>query len=60
MMLDHLGETEQANRLRSAVETCIAEDQVTPDLGGTLTTDGMTQKVIEILECESSAFAARK
>jgi homoisocitrate dehydrogenase len=49
MMLEHLGETEQANRLRSAVETCIAEGQVTPDLGGTLTTDGMTEQVINIL-----------
>ena len=46
MMLEHLGETEQANRLRNAVETCIAEGQVTPDLGGGLTTEGMTQQVI--------------
>jgi homoisocitrate dehydrogenase len=46
MMLEHLGETEQANRLRNAVETCIAEGQVTPDLGGTLTTSGMTEAVI--------------
>jgi isocitrate/isopropylmalate dehydrogenase len=49
MMLDHLGETEQAARLRSAVETCIAEGQVTPDLGGALTTSGMTERVIEFL-----------
>jgi homoisocitrate dehydrogenase len=46
MMLDYLGETEQAAKLRTAVETCIAEGQVTPDLGGTLTTSQMTQKVI--------------
>ncbi len=46
MMLEHLGEAEQANRLRNAVETCIAEGQVTPDLGGGLTTEGMTQQVI--------------
>jgi homoisocitrate dehydrogenase len=46
MMLEHLGETEQANCLRNAVETCIAEGQVTPDLGGTLTTSGMTEIVI--------------
>lgn len=46
MMLEHLGETEQANRLRNAVETCIAAGQVTPDLGGDLTTEGMTQAVI--------------
>lgn len=46
MLLEHLGETEQANRLRSAVVACIAEGQVTPDLGGTLTTSGMTEAVI--------------
>ncbi|MFN8413818.1 MAG: isocitrate/isopropylmalate dehydrogenase family protein [Anaerolineales bacterium] len=46
MMLDHLGESEQATRLRSAVESCIAEGQVTPDLGGALTTTGATQAVI--------------
>jgi homoisocitrate dehydrogenase len=46
MMLAHLSETEQANRLRNAVETCIAAGQVTPDLGGGLTTDGMTQEVM--------------
>jgi homoisocitrate dehydrogenase len=49
MMLEHLGETEQASRLRNAVESCIAAGQVTPDLGGALTTDGMTRKVIGIL-----------
>jgi len=46
MMLDYLGEKEQATRLRTAVETCIAEGQVTPDLGGTLTTSEMTKMVI--------------
>ncbi len=45
MMLEYLGETEQAARLRNAVETCIAQGQVTPDLGGTLTTDEMTEAV---------------
>jgi len=49
MMLEHLGETESATRLRNAVETCIAEGQVTPDLGGTLTTGGMTEAVIGML-----------
>jgi isocitrate/isopropylmalate dehydrogenase len=32
--------------LRSAIEACIAEGQVTPDLGGTLTTSEMTNTVI--------------
>lgn len=45
MMLEYLGEAEQASRLRRAVEACIAEGQATPDLGGTLTTDGMTKAV---------------
>lgn len=46
MMLEHLGETESAVRLRNAVETCIAAGETTPDLGGTLTTSEMTEKVI--------------
>lgn len=45
MMLEHLGEAQCATRLRNAVETCLAEGQVTPDLGGTLTTSGMTEAV---------------
>lgn len=45
MMLEHLGEMEQAARLRNAVEACIAQGQVTPDLGGTLTTGEMTEAV---------------
>ncbi|MEW6405784.1 MAG: isocitrate/isopropylmalate dehydrogenase family protein [Chloroflexota bacterium] len=45
MMLDYLGETEQAARLQNAVEACIADGQVTPDLGGVLTTSEMTEKV---------------
>jgi len=39
MMLDHLGETAQANRLRRAVEQVIVEDGLrTRDLGGSATT----------------------
>jgi homoisocitrate dehydrogenase len=49
MMLDHLQESEQANRLRTAIESCIADGQVTPDLGGTLTTSQVTEKVIQRL-----------
>ena len=49
MMLDHLGEKTQAASLRSAVESCIAEGQVTPDLGGSLTTVQVTQQVIQRL-----------
>jgi len=46
MLLDHLGEKEHSARLRNAVETCIADGEVTPDLGGTLTTTDMTTAVI--------------
>ena len=49
MMLDYLGEKEQAVRLRNVVESCIADGQVTPDLGGALTTSGMTGEVIRKL-----------
>ncbi|MDH4347807.1 MAG: isocitrate/isopropylmalate family dehydrogenase, partial [Gemmatimonadota bacterium] len=39
MMLDHLGETASANRIRAAVEQVIVEDKVrTRDLGGSATT----------------------
>jgi len=47
MMLDHLGENKHATSLRAAVESCIADVQVTPDLGGTLTTSQVTEKVIQ-------------
>jgi homoisocitrate dehydrogenase len=49
MMLDYLNENEQASRLRQSVESCIANRQVTPDLGGSLTTHETTQAVISHL-----------
>jgi homoisocitrate dehydrogenase len=49
LMLDYLGEAEQATRLRRAVETCLALAQATPDLGGSLSTLGMTERVVERL-----------
>lgn len=49
MMLDYLNEIESAQRLRKSVEICIAERHVTPDLGGSLTTNQMTQAVISHL-----------
>ncbi len=49
MMLEYLDEHEQAGRLRNSIETCIAHGQVTPDLGGVLTTTEMTQVVIDNL-----------
>ena len=50
MLLDHLGEAEPAACLRRAVETCIAQGHMTPDLGGVLTTSEMTEKVMEHLQ----------
>lgn len=46
MMLDYLNEKESAERLRQAVESCIASKETTPDLGGNLTTSEVTEKVI--------------
>jgi homoisocitrate dehydrogenase len=49
MMLDYLNESESARRLRNAVETCIANNESTPDLGGSLTTSQVTERFIEYL-----------
>jgi homoisocitrate dehydrogenase len=45
MMLDYLHETESAERLRKAVNDCIANHESTPDLGGSLTTSQVTERV---------------
>ncbi len=49
MMLDYLGEKIYAESLRRVVESCIADGQVTPDLGGSLMTTQVTQQVIQRL-----------
>jgi isocitrate dehydrogenase (NAD+) len=50
MMLDHLGETEAAHRIRDAVRTVIREGRnVTPDLGGSAKTTAMTNVIIDHL-----------
>jgi isocitrate dehydrogenase (NAD+) len=47
-MLDHLGLTDKAQRLRSAIRaTVLAKDRVTPDLGGTGSTDTFADALIE-------------
>jgi homoisocitrate dehydrogenase len=46
MMLEYLHETEAAERLRNAVNECIAAGESTPDLGGSLTTIEVTERVI--------------
>lgn len=49
MMLEYLNEIESAQRLRYAVNTCIATGESTPDLGGNLTTSQAMERVIERL-----------
>jgi homoisocitrate dehydrogenase len=45
MMLDHLHEKACAERLRNAVNESIANNESTPDLGGSLTTSQVTERV---------------
>ena len=47
MMLDHLELPSAANRVRTAVEQTLANGHKTPDLGGSLTTTLMGDKVLE-------------
>ena len=49
MMLDHIGERENAGRVNSAVMSCIAEGATTQDLGGNLTSQQVTEAVIKRL-----------
>jgi isocitrate dehydrogenase (NAD+) len=47
MMLEHIGDTERAHRIRSAFERTVREGKVlTRDLGGTAGTDAFTDEVI--------------
>jgi isocitrate/isopropylmalate dehydrogenase len=48
-MLDQLGETETAERIRAAVAGAMADRLWTPDLGGSSTTGEVAQGVIERL-----------
>lgn len=45
MMLEHLNEIACAQRLRIAVNQSIAAGETTPDLGGSLTTNQVTEKI---------------
>ncbi len=57
-MLGHLGMEGQAQRLRAAIlSTLAAKDRVTPDLGGTGTTDGFADALIERVR-ETNPLAA--
>ena len=47
MMLDWLGESVAAAALEDAVEDVLAAGQTTPDLGGSLSTREMTDRIVE-------------
>lgn len=47
LMLDHLGETERANRIRAAIDAALRSGLWTPDLGGNATTTDVTKFVIK-------------
>ena len=49
MLLDYLGEAEQAERLRAAVTKAIAGNQTTEDLGGPLSTTQVREAIIKNL-----------
>jgi isocitrate dehydrogenase (NAD+) len=50
LLLDHLERTDSATRLRKAVRAALADgDRVTPDLGGSGTTEEFTAAVVERL-----------
>jgi isocitrate dehydrogenase (NAD+) len=50
MMLQHMGMAEQAGRIQTALEAAIREgDSLTPDLGGTGTTDSFTEALLRRL-----------
>jgi tartrate dehydrogenase/decarboxylase/D-malate dehydrogenase len=49
MMLDHLEQSQAAERIRRAVSSALAAGQHTPDLGGTLTTQQMGDAVVREL-----------
>ena len=50
MMLDHIGETAAAARLMDAIETITVNKELhSPDLGGTATTDQVTDAIIDVI-----------
>jgi isocitrate dehydrogenase (NAD+) len=48
LMLEHMGDNDRATRLRAAIEATLQDGggSVTPDVGGTATTDGFTDAII--------------
>lgn len=52
-MLEHLGEATAAGRLMEAVEKVTAEGVITPDIGGTATTQQVTDAVCEAIRASN-------
>jgi tartrate dehydrogenase/decarboxylase/D-malate dehydrogenase len=50
MMLDWLGEAQAAEDIRAAVDRTLAAGNLTPDIGGTLTTTQITEAIVQQLE----------
>lgn len=50
MLLDYLNENEAAGQLQNAIYHCIVSRETTPDLGGSLSTDQVTQRVIQSIQ----------
>jgi tartrate dehydrogenase/decarboxylase / D-malate dehydrogenase len=50
MMLEWLGEADGARMIRAAVDRALADGNLTPDVGGTLSTNQMTQAIVNRLE----------
>ncbi len=55
-MLDHLGEGEAAAHLMRAIERVTEAGITTPDLGGTATTQEVTDAVCKVVEGEETTF----
>jgi tartrate dehydrogenase/decarboxylase/D-malate dehydrogenase len=49
-MLDHLGEADASARLMRAVEKVTGAGILTPDVGGTATTNDVTNAVVEAIQ----------
>ncbi|MDP6935610.1 MAG: isocitrate/isopropylmalate family dehydrogenase, partial [Myxococcota bacterium] len=49
MMLNYLGRPDLDRRVRDAVQACLLDDLVTPELGGSLSTDQVGQSVLDRL-----------
>ncbi len=51
MMLDHMGKSTQAESIRSAINKVLSKGKIlTPDMGGTSTTQALTAEIIKYIE----------